>query len=97
MDYRAATYDDHRERRPAADPDGTERFAVFAQQIIVGINRNARGEHLSASARVRGQALELLASLVARPRPAANPMRALDNLDPQRRFEHRRVRRHWAG
>ena len=48
----------------AADPDGTERFAAFVQQMIVGINRNARGEHVSANARLRGQALELLLSLL---------------------------------
>ena len=70
----------------AADPDGTERFAAFVQQMIVGINRDARGEHLSASARLRGQALELLASLVRDLVPAA-PDAAIDNLDPHRRFE----------
>jgi hypothetical protein len=70
----------------AADPDGTERFAAFAQQMIIGINRNARGEHVSANARVRGQALELLLSLVSDLVPA-QPDVALDNLDPHRRFE----------
>ena len=70
----------------AADPDGTERFAAFVQQMIVGINRNARGEHVSANARVRGQALELLLSLL-RDSCAAEPDAAVDNLDPHRRFE----------
>ena len=54
--------------------------------MIVGINRNARGEHVSANARVRGQALELLLSLV-RDLVPAEPDAALDNLDPHRRFE----------
>ena len=54
--------------------------------MIVGINRNARGEHVSANARVRGQALELLLSLV-RDLVPAQPDAALDNLDPHRRFE----------
>ena len=70
----------------AADPDGTERFAAFVQQMIVGINRNARGEHVSANARVRGQALELLLSLL-RDLVPAQPDAAVDNLDPHRRFE----------
>lgn len=69
-----------------ADPDGTGRFAAFVQQMIVGINRNARGERLSANARLRGPALELLLSLVRDLVPAA-PDAAADNLDPHRRFE----------
>ena len=69
--------------------------------MIVGINRNARGEHVSANARMRGQALELLASLV-RDLVPAEPDAALDNLDPHRRFElahpeiGRRLVRRWT-
>jgi hypothetical protein len=69
-----------------ADPDGTERFAAFVQQVIVGINRNARGEHVAANARLRGHAVELLTSLVRDLVPPA-PDAAVDNLDPHRRFE----------
>ncbi len=85
----------------AADLDGTERFAAFVQQMIVGINRDGRGEHVSANARLRGQALELLASLV-RDLVPAEPDAAVDNLDPQpalraRPPEDRSPARHGAG
>ncbi|MDJ0952771.1 MAG: hypothetical protein QNJ81_03755 [Acidimicrobiia bacterium] len=60
------------------DPDGVARYGHFLQDMIVGVNRYARGERLSGNSRIRGRATSNLLSLLGNP---------ADNLDPHRRFE----------
>ena len=70
----------------ANDADGTYRFQTFIEQLIVGLNRCARGEVLSANQRIRGDAATALVSLLGDQLPSEH-RRQLDNLDPHRRFE----------
>ncbi len=66
----------------ANDPGGTSRFGHFLQDMIVGVNRYARGERLSGNSRIRGRATTNLLGMLG--------TGSGDNLDPHRRFEHDR-------
>ncbi|MFP5286458.1 MAG: aminoglycoside 6-adenylyltransferase [Thermoanaerobaculia bacterium] len=62
-----------------------ERFGQFLANLLVGVGRHARGEHLSGR-QFLGYALQNLVVLLAKhvPKEADHP---LDDLDPLRRFE----------
>ncbi len=68
------------------DEDGSFRYHQLLKELVVGLGRYARGERLSANARVRGAALRSLLSLLGQFLPSESAAR-LDNLDPHRRFE----------
>lgn len=65
-------------------------FAVLAKQLVIGLDRHARGERLSAHDRVRGEAVRQLLTLswCGRPQypdPTAclpDPFRRVENVDP---------------
>lgn len=74
--------------RTKAAPGRTveDLLGSFFAQITIGVNRHARGERLSGNHLVRGWAARSLAALHATlAEPALDT--ALDNLDPNRRFE----------
>jgi hypothetical protein len=74
-------------RAPIADTDPTGyRFvALLLTQVLVGVGRYRRGEVLSASGLIRGEAVNhLLAAVAARKGMASTN---LDSLDPRRRVE----------
>lgn len=62
-----------------------ERFGQFLANLLVGVGRHARGEHLSGR-QFLGYALQNLVVLLAKhvPKETDHP---LDDLDPLRRFE----------
>jgi len=70
----------------ADDPDGSYRFHTFVEQLVVGLNRCARGEVLSANHRIRGDATTALIGLLGEFVPSEHRAHR-DNLDPHRRFE----------
>jgi hypothetical protein len=61
-------------------------FALFAKQIVVGVNRHRRGEWLSAHDRVRGEAVRHLLALSDPGGPGSSHPAAC-TVDPFRRFE----------
>lgn len=67
--------------------DYTRHFHTMIEQLIVGLLRHGRGEHLSANERIRGRAMSELLWLIADlvPPEVAHPTR--DTLDPHRRVE----------
>jgi|CXWL01.1.fsa_nt_gi hypothetical protein len=67
--------------------DHTRHFHTMIEQMIVGLLRHGRGEHLSANERIRGRAMSELLWLIGDlvPPEAAHPTR--DGLDPHRRVE----------
>lgn len=67
--------------------DHTRHFHTMIEQLIVGLLRHGRGEHLSANERIRGRAMSELLWLIGDlvPPEAAHPTR--DDLDPHRRVE----------
>lgn len=69
------------------DPTGDNRFGTLLSQLTIGVTRAARGEQLSANSLVRGRAAQTLAELVASFVEPESSDVALDNLDPNRRFE----------
>ena len=68
------------------DENGSFRYHQLLKELVIGLGRDARGERLSANARVRGAALRSLLSLLGQFVPSESADR-LDNLDPHRRFE----------
>jgi hypothetical protein len=73
-----------RSRRGAA-VDLRYELGMMATNLLVGMGRHHRGEHLSAHQFVAGHALgHLLRALALRPSTDAD---LLDGLDPRRRFE----------
>ena len=69
-----------------ADPDGSRRHDMIIKELIVGLGRFGRGEHLSAHQRIAGTAVEQLTGLVRDCLPTEHPELG-DNLDPRRRIE----------
>jgi lincosamide nucleotidyltransferase len=68
------------------DIEGNARLQHLLTELVVGLSRYGRGEHLSAHHRVRAQALPILLALIADFTPA-EASSDLDGLDPHRRFE----------
>jgi len=77
------TMDEATQRAERAD---SYLFGQFLTNLLVGVGRHARGEHLSGHDFVRRQAVGHLLPLLIKYTPASRPDQ-LDNLDPLRRFE----------
>ncbi len=58
----------------------------FLTDLLIGVGRYRRGEHLSARQLITGSSLQALVRLIAKHVPPEHAI-ALDNLDPLRRFE----------
>jgi hypothetical protein len=68
-----------------ADSTGYRFVALLLTQVLIGVGRYRRGEVLSASGLIRGEAVNhFLAAVVARKGASAEH---LDSLDPRRRIE----------
>ncbi|MBI2244598.1 MAG: hypothetical protein HYU55_11880 [Nocardioides sp.] len=72
-------------RRPTGAPDAARSVRLFLTQLLSGMERYHRGEVLSASGLIRGEAVEHLIAAVAQRHPGERT--PLDPLDPRRRFE----------
>ncbi len=72
-------------RRPGGAPSAARSARLFLTQLLSGMERLRRGEVLSASGLVRGEAVEHLLIAITLRGPAEHP--ELDPLDPRRRFE----------
>jgi len=71
--------------RPEGAPDPQREFALFLTQLLSGVGRARRGEIVSASGLIRGEAMtHLLRVLIALHAPGDS---RLDPLDPRRRVE----------
>lgn len=70
----------------AQAPDRRWLLGQFVTELVVGVNRAARGELLSAHTRVRGQAVQHLLGLL-RAKASPTQLAGLDDLDRSRRFE----------
>lgn len=72
-------------RQPEGDPGAARSTRLFITQVLSGMERYYRGEVLSASGLIRGEAVEhLLRSVVLR---LPGDRDSVDPLDPRRRFE----------
>ncbi len=69
-----------------AEQSDSYLFGQFLTNLLVGVGRHARGEHLSGHDFVRRQAIGHLLPLLVKYIPTDRPG-LLDNLDPLRRFE----------
>lgn len=70
--------------KPNDQMDLTRDFSVFLASLLIGVGRARRGEVLSGSALIRGQAVDhLLSAIVGH--DGSDPR--ADNLDVRRRFE----------
>jgi hypothetical protein len=82
-----ATLADHTATRVStADPSGSRRRDMIVKELIIGLGRFARGEHLSAHERIRANAITPLVSLIRDLVPTDHHDLS-DNLDPYRRLE----------
>ncbi|ABL84124.1 MULTISPECIES: hypothetical protein [unclassified Nocardioides] len=72
-------------RRPEGAPDAARSARLFVTQLLSGMERYHRGELLSASGLIRGEAVEHLLRTVTLRLPG--DLESLDPLDPRRRFE----------
>jgi hypothetical protein len=71
-------------RKPSDEIDVRRDFDVFLASLLIGVGRARRGELLSASSIVRGQAVDHLVSVILG-LDGGDPR--ADNLDGRRRFE----------
>jgi hypothetical protein len=76
-------------RRPHGVIDPVRELVLFHTQLLSGIGRELRGETLSASGLVRGEAVEHLLTVIAAVVPSDSREQGsrLDPLDPRRRFD----------
>lgn len=72
-------------RRPAGASDAARSVRLFVIQLLAGMERHHRGEVLSGSGLVRGEAVDHLLAAAALRLPGEQGV--LDPLDPRRRFE----------
>ena len=72
-------------RRPEGVPDAARSARLFLTQVLSGVERYHRGEVLSASGLIRGEAVEQLLRAIAQRIPGTRTR--LDPLDPRRRFD----------
>lgn len=69
-----------------SQPDDLALFGQFLTNLLVGVGRFCRGEHLSAAEYIKSYALGHLLRLIHR-HVSAERHALLDNLNPTRRFE----------
>ena len=82
-----ATLADHTATRVSTtDPSGSRRRDVIVNELIIGLGRFARGEHLSAHECIRANAITPLVGLIRDLVPTDHHDLS-DNLDPYRRLE----------